>query len=40
MNITKKQKEFFDKEGYLFFPSIFSQKEVQNLLNAVPKLMK
>ena len=38
MNITKKQKEFFDKEGYLFFPSIFSQKEVQNLLNAVPKL--
>ena len=40
MNITKEQKEFFDKEGYLFFPSIFSQKEVQNLLHAVPQLYK
>jgi len=38
MNITKKQKDFFDKEGYLFFPSIFSKKEVQNLLHAVPEL--
>jgi len=40
MNLTKKQKEVFDKEGYLFFPSIFSQKEVQNLLHAVPQLYK
>jgi len=40
MNITKEQKGFFDKEGYLFFPSIFSQKEVQNLLHAVPQLYK
>ena len=40
MNITKEQKEVFDKEGYLFFPSIFSQKEVQNLLHAVPQLYK
>ena len=40
MNITKEQKEVFDKEGYLFFPSIFSQKEVQNLLHAVPELYK
>ena len=40
MNITNEQKEFFDKEGYLFFPSIFSQKEVQNLLYAVPELYK
>ena len=38
MNITKEQKDFFDKEGYLFFPSIFSKKEVQNLLHAVPEL--
>jgi len=38
MNITKEQKELFDKEGYLFFPSIFSKKEVQNLLQAVPEL--
>ena len=40
MNITKEQKEVFDREGYLFFPSIFSQKEVQNLLHAVPQLYK
>ena len=40
MNITKEQKEVFDKEGYLFFPSIFSQQEVQNLLHAVPQLYK
>jgi ectoine hydroxylase len=40
MNITKEQKEVFDKEGYLFFPSVFSQKEVQNLLHAVPQLYK
>ena len=40
MNLTKEQKEVFDKEGYLFFPSIFSQKEVQNLLYAVPGLYK
>ena len=38
MNLTKEQKELFDKEGYLFFPSIFSKKEVQYLLNAVPEL--
>ncbi len=38
MNITKEQKELFDKEGYLFFPGIFSKKEVQNLLQAVPEL--
>ena len=40
MNLTKEQKEVFDKEGYLFFPSIFSQKEIQNLLHAVPELYK
>ena len=40
MNLTKEQKEVFDKEGYLFFPGIFSQKEIQNLLHAVPQLYK
>ena len=40
MNITKEQKEVFDKEWYLFFPSIFSPREVQNLLRAVPELYK
>ena len=38
MNLTKEQKELFDKDGYLFFPSIFSKKEVQYLLNVVPEL--
>ena len=38
MNLTKEQKEIFDKEGYLFFPSLFSQKEVQYLSSAVPEL--
>ena len=40
MKITEEQKDFFDKEGYIFFPSIFSKKEVQNLLSAVPELYK
>ena len=38
MNLTKEQKEVFDKEGYLFFPSHFSQKEIQYLSSAVPEL--
>ena len=38
MYLTKEQKEAFDKEGYLFFPSHFSQKEIQYLSSAVPEL--
>ena len=38
MNLTKEQKEQFDKDGYLFFPNHFSQEEVKNLLSVVPKL--
>ncbi len=38
MHLTKEQKEVFDKEGYLFFPSHFSQKEIQYLSSAVPEL--
>ena len=38
MYLTKEQKEFFDKEGYLFFPSLFSEKEVQYLSSVVPEL--
>ena len=40
MYLTKEQKEFFDKEGYLFFPSLFSEKEVQYLSSVVPELYK
>ena len=38
MNLTKKQLEEFDKEGYLFFPGLFSQEEIQNLSSEVPKI--
>ena len=38
MDITTEQRKRFDEEGYLFFPGIFSQKEVQYLAAAVPEL--
>ena len=40
MDITTEQQKRFDEEGYLFFPGIFSQKEVQYLAAAVPELYK
>ena len=38
MKLTQEQHDRFDREGYLFFPSLFSQKEVQYLAAAVPEL--
>ena len=38
MNLTKEQIAQFDKDGYLFFPNLFSKEEVQNLSAEVPKL--
>ena len=38
MNLTKEQLEQFDKEGYLFFPKLFSPEETKTLVNEVPKL--
>jgi len=38
MNLTLEQRNRFEKEGYLFFPSLFSQEEVQYLLATVPEL--
>ena len=38
MNLTKEQITQFDKDGYLFFPNLFSKEEVQNLSTEVPKL--
>ena len=38
MNLTKEQITQFDKDGYLFFPNLFSKEEVQNLSAEVPKL--
>src|SRR4051812_19347113 len=38
MRLTKEQQEHFDKEGYLFFPSLFKQQEIDTLMAAVPEL--
>ena len=38
MDITTEQRKRFDEDGYLFFPGLFSQKEVQYLAAAVPEL--
>ena len=38
MNLTKQQLDHFDKEGYLFFPKLFSEKETECLVSAVPEL--
>ena len=38
MDLTTEQRKRFDEEGYLFFPSLFSQKEIQYLAAAVPEL--
>ena len=40
MNLTLEQRNRFEKEGYLFFPSLFSQEEVQYLAVTVPELYK
>jgi L-proline 4-hydroxylase len=38
MNLKKAQLEQFDRDGYLFFPSLFSGAEVGTLIEAVPGL--
>jgi|TARA_B100000700_G_scaffold216945_1_gene238623 ectoine hydroxylase len=38
MRLTKKQIEKFDKDGYLFFPSLFSKEEIKYLNSAVPEI--
>ena len=38
MNLTIEQRNCFNEDGYLFFPSLFSPEEIQNLLAVVPKL--
>jgi len=40
MHLTEEQLKKFDKEGYLFFPSLFSKEEVGYLNSAVPDLYK
>ena len=38
MDLTTEQRKRFDEDGYLFFPGLFSQKEVLYLTAAVPEL--
>jgi ectoine hydroxylase len=38
MRLTQEQLEQFDREGYLFFPSLFKPEEVKTLTDAVPEL--
>jgi ectoine hydroxylase len=38
MRLTPEQIAQFDRDGYLFFPSLFSQPEIDGLLDAVPEL--
>ena len=38
MRLSKEQLEQFDRDGYLFFPSLFTPEETQNLNSAVPEL--
>jgi ectoine hydroxylase len=38
MKLDAKQLAAFDKDGYLFFPSLFSREEIQVLLDEVPRL--
>ncbi|RYG14570.1 MAG: proline hydroxylase [Burkholderiales bacterium] len=38
MRLTQEQKEQFDREGYLFFPALFTPEEMKNLNDEVPEL--
>jgi ectoine hydroxylase len=38
MKLTSAQREEFDREGYLFFPSLFSPTEIKSLIDEVPVL--
>ena len=38
MRLSKEQLEQFDRDGYLFFPSLFTPQETARLNAAVPEL--
>ena len=38
MNLSKEQLEQFDRDGYLFFPGLFTPEETKTLTDAVPAL--
>ena len=38
MKLTQEQLQQFDRDGYLFFPSLFSEREIRTLTDEVPAL--
>src|SRR5438477_9414938 len=38
MKLTPDQLAAFEKDGYLFFPNLFSREEIKGLLDEVPRL--
>ena len=38
MKLEQTQRERFDREGYLFFPGMFTSEETRTLFSAVPEL--
>ena len=38
MKLTREQHAQFDRDGYLFFPGLFSPEETKTLTAAVPEL--
>ena len=38
MKLTPEQRAQFDRDGFLFFPGLFTPEETQNLNDAVPEL--
>ncbi len=38
MQLTPQQRETFDRDGYLFFPGLFSAAEIKTLTDEVPRL--
>ena len=38
MNLTQSQREAFERDGYLFFPSLFRPEELKVLTDEVPAL--
>ena len=38
MKLTPEQHTQFERDGYLFFPGLFTPEETQNLTEAVPEL--
>jgi len=40
VQLTETQIANFDREGFLFFPSLFDDDEVKNLKTALPELLE